>query len=91
MGLNDTAGSYQAQLQEVGLVRRLLLSGSQEGLIMTITFEVCLIHWPSTFTQGGNTRLVDEAITLPYQEGNAFCDINALTEVISNSSKAGMA
>jgi hypothetical protein len=56
MGLNDMVGSYQAQLQEeVKPVRRLLLLGAQEGLVMTITPEDCLIHWPSTFTQGGNT------------------------------------
>jgi hypothetical protein len=91
MGLNDMAESYQAQLQEeVRPVRRLLLSGAQEGLIMTITPKDCFIHWPSTFTQNSNTRLVDETITLPYQEGNVFCDTDARTEVISNSSKAGM-
>jgi hypothetical protein len=92
MGLNDMARSYQALLQEeVRPVRRLLLLGAQEGLIMTITPKDCLIHWPSTFTQGGKTRLADEAITLPYQEGNAFCDTDGLIGVISNSSKAGMA
>jgi hypothetical protein len=91
MGLNNIAGSYQAQFQEeVRPLRRLLLLGAQEGLVMTITPKDCLIHWMSTFSQGGNTRLVDEAIILPYQEGNVFCDTDALTEVISNSSKAGM-
>jgi hypothetical protein len=58
---------------------------------MTITPEDCLIHWPSTFIQGSNTRLADEAITLPYQEGIVLCDTDALTEVTSNSGKAGMA
>jgi hypothetical protein len=71
-------------------VRRLLLSGAQEGLIMTITPEDYLVHWLSTFTQGGNTRLVNEAITLPYQEGTVFCDADTLTEVISSSSRAGV-
>jgi hypothetical protein len=41
------------------------------------------------FSQSSNTRLVDEAITLPYQEGSAFYDANALTEVISSSSMVG--
>jgi hypothetical protein len=45
MGLNGMAGSYQAQFQEeVGQVRRLLLLGAQEGLIMTITPEDYLVH-----------------------------------------------
>jgi hypothetical protein len=45
MRLNNMAGSYQALLQEeVRPVRRLLLSGAQEGLIMTITPKDCLIH-----------------------------------------------
>jgi hypothetical protein len=91
MGLNDMAGSYQAQIQEeVGPVRRLLHSGAQEGLVMTITPEDCFVHLPSTFTQGNNTRLIDEVITLPYQEGSTFYDTDVLTKVISNSHRAGV-
>jgi hypothetical protein len=90
-GLNNVARAYQDLLQKAaGLVRRLRLTGAQEGLVLTVTSQDCLVHWPDTFPQSSNTRLVEEAITLPYQEGGAFRDANALTEVISNSSRAGL-
>jgi hypothetical protein len=34
--------------------------------------------------------LVEEDITLPYQEGSALCDADTPTEVISNYSKASL-
>jgi hypothetical protein len=89
--LNNVARAYQDLLQKVaGLVRRLRLTRAQEGLILTVTSQDCVVHWPGTFPQSSNTRLVEEAITLPYQEGGAFRNANALTKVISNSSRAGL-
>jgi hypothetical protein len=41
-------------------------------------------------SQNNNDRLVEEAITLPYQEGSALRDANTPTEVISNYSKASL-
>jgi hypothetical protein len=58
--------------------------------VLTITSEDCLVHWPGTYPQNINTRLVEEAITLPYQEGSALHNDSAPTEVISNYSKASL-
>jgi hypothetical protein len=83
------ARTYQDLLRKAaGPVWRLCLTGAQEGLVLTVTSKDCLVHWPGTFPQNSNTRLVEEAITLPYQEGGALRDANAPTEVISNYSRA---
>jgi hypothetical protein len=37
---------------------------------------------------GADIRLVDEAIILPYQEGNMLYDTNTSIEIISNSNGA---
>jgi hypothetical protein len=85
------ARTYQDSIRKIaGLVWRLCLTRAQEGLILTVTSQDCLVHWLDTLSQSSNTRLVDEAITLPYQEGSTFRDADALTEVISNSSRAGV-
>jgi hypothetical protein len=89
-GLNNVARAYQDLLQKAaGPVRRLRLTRAQEGLVLTVTSKDCLVHWLGTFPQNSNTRLIEEAITLPYQEGGALRDANAPTEVISNYSRAG--
>jgi hypothetical protein len=91
IGLDNVARTYQDLLRETaGPVRRLWLTEVHEGLILTITSQDCLVHWPKTFSQSSNTRLVDEAITLPYQEGNTSCDADALTKVIGDSSGTGV-
>jgi hypothetical protein len=85
------ARAYQDLLQKaVDPVQRLRLIGVQEGLVLTVTSKDCIVHWPGTFTQNSNTRLVEEAITLPYQEGGALRDSKTPTEVISNYSRAGL-
>jgi hypothetical protein len=67
-----------------GRAQRLHLTRAQEGLVLTVTPEDYLVHWPGTYPQNSNTRLVEEAITLPYQEGSTLYDDNIPTEVISN-------
>jgi hypothetical protein len=85
------ARTYQDLLQKAAdPVQRLRLTKAQEGLILTVTSKNCLVHWPGTFSQNSNTRLVEEVITLPYQEGSALHDANAPTKVISNYSRAGL-
>jgi hypothetical protein len=89
--LNNVVRTYQDLLREIaGLVRRLRLTRAQEGLILTITSQDCLVHWPGTFSQSSDTRLVDKVVTLSYQEGSTFCDADALTEAISDSNRAGV-
>jgi hypothetical protein len=85
------AKTYQDLLQNtIGRAWRLHLTGAQEGLILTITFKDCLVHWPGTCPQNNNARQVEEDITLPYQEGSALYDANTPTEVVSNYSKASL-
>ena len=89
IGLNNIARSYQDPLQEVaGPVRRLRLTGAQEGLILTMTSQDCLVHWPGPIPRSSNARLVDETAVLPYQKGSMLYDTDASTEDINNSCKA---
>jgi hypothetical protein len=68
-----------------GSVRGVPLTGAQEGLVLTMTPQDCLVHWPSSVSGSGDIRLIDEAMILPYQEGSALYDIDASIEIISNS------
>jgi hypothetical protein len=62
------------------------LIGDQEGLVLTMTPQDYLIHWPGSVSRSGSIRLVDEATILPYQEGSTLYDNDTSTEIISNSS-----
>ena len=63
------------------------LIGAQEGLVLTVTSQDYIIHWPGSIPEDSGTQLVDNATTtiLPYQEGDSICDLEASTKVISNS------
>jgi hypothetical protein len=88
-GLKNMAKSCQILFQEAARsVRRVPLVGAQEGLVLTITPQDCLIHWLGSVSKGGDIRLVDEAMILPYQEGSMLYDTDTLTEIISNSNGA---
>jgi hypothetical protein len=67
---------------------RRITTGAQEGLVLTMTPQDCLIHWPGSVSGSGDIRLVDEAMILPYQEGSTLYDTDASTEIISNSNGA---
>ena len=66
---------------------RMPLKGAQEGLVLTVTSQDCIIHWPGSVPEDSSTRLVDTTMTtaLPYQEGDSICDLEASTKVINNS------
>jgi hypothetical protein len=66
-------------------VRRVPLAGAQEGLVLTITPQECLVHWPGSISGDGDIRLVDEATILPYQEGSTLYDTDTSIDIISNS------
>ena len=68
-------------------VLRMPLKGAQEGLVLTITSQDYIVHWPGSVPEDSGTQLVDNATTiaLPYQEGDSICDLEASTEVINNS------
>ena len=81
------AKSYQALLEgSLDPVFRIPLKGAQEGLVLTITSQDCIIHWPGSVQDSG-TQLVGTTTTaiLPYQEGDSIYDLEASTKVISNS------
>jgi hypothetical protein len=67
-----------------GSVREVLLIGAQVGLVLTITPQDYLLHWPIFVSESGDIRLVDEAAILSYQEGSTLYD----TDPISNSDSA---
>jgi hypothetical protein len=61
------AASYQALLQDsTSLVQRIPLAGAQEGLVLTITSQDYIAHWPGSISEDGNIGLVDAMIVLPY-------------------------
>jgi len=82
------ATSYQAHLERsLNPVLGIPLTGAQEGLVLTVTSQDCIIHWPGSVPEDSSTRLVDitTSTALPYQEGDSICDLEASTEVVSNS------
>ena len=68
-------------------VLRMPLKGAQEGLVLTITSQDCIVHWLGSVPKGSSTRLVGATTIaiLPYQEGDSICDLEASTKVINNS------
>jgi hypothetical protein len=63
--------SYQALLQDsTSPVRRVPLTGAQEGLVLTITSRDYIIHWPSSIPRDDNMWLGCTTMILPYQEGD---------------------
>ena len=69
-------------------VLRMPLKGAQEGLVLTITSQDYIVHWPGTVPEDDGTQLVDDTTTatLPYQEGDSIYDFETSTEVINSSS-----
>jgi hypothetical protein len=84
-GLNNVAKTYQDSLRGMnGRIQKLQLTGAQEGLMLTVTPEECLVHWPGIYPLNNNVQLVEEAITLPYQKGSTLRDANTPTKVLSS-------
>jgi hypothetical protein len=80
------ATSYQSLLQgSTSPVRRVLLIGAQEGLILTLTSRDYIVHWPGSIPRDDSTRLVGTMMILHYQERDSICDTEASTKVLSNS------
>ena len=50
-GLYNTASIYQHFTQDkMNSTRKILLEGAQEGMIMIVTPQDCVVHWPGSFT-----------------------------------------
>ena len=70
-GLHNMATSYQARLGGVlDPVLRMPLKGAQEGLVLTITSQDYIVHWPGSIPEDDSIRLVGTTTVLPYQEGD---------------------
>jgi hypothetical protein len=67
-----------------GRIQKLQLTGAPEGLMLTVTPEDYLVHWPGTYPLNNNVQLVEEAITLPYHKGSTLRDANTPTKVLSS-------
>ena len=82
------AESYQARPEgSLDPVLRMPLKGAQEGLILTITSQDCIVHWLGSVPEDSGTQMVSTTTTtiLPYQEGDSICDLEASTKIINNS------
>ena len=82
------ATSYQIRPKgSTNPVLRMPLKGVQEGLVLTITSQDCIVHWPGSIPKDDGTQLVNDTTTatLPYQEGDSICDLETSTEVINSS------
>ena len=62
------------------------LKGAQEGLVLTITSQDCIVHWPDSVPEDSGTRLVVTTTTaIPPYQGDSIYDLEASTKVINNS------
>ena len=81
------ATSYQTWPEgSTNPVLRMPLKGAQEGLVLTITSQDCIVHWPGSVLEVGGTQLVDDTTTttLPYQEGDSIYVLETSTKVINS-------
>ena len=55
-GPHNMAKSYQAWLEgSLDLVLRMPLKGAQQGLVLTITSQDCIVHYPGSIREDSNT------------------------------------
>ena len=60
LGFHNMATSNQARSGGfLDPVLRMPLKGAQEGLVLTITPQDCIVHWPGSVPEDSSTRLVD--------------------------------
>jgi hypothetical protein len=86
LGLNNSVSIYQGQTSSA---QRIPLIGAQEGLMLTITPQDYLVHWPSSIPGDGRSRLTSITEFLPYQEGNLICEDEIPTKILDNSDMTG--
>jgi hypothetical protein len=90
--LDSATRLHLIKLDSAGPIQRIPLTGAQKGLVLTVTSQYYIVHWPGFISEDGNTGLVDATIVLPYQEGDSIRDAEVSTEILNNSdsTKAGM-
>ena len=67
--LHNMATSYQTWPEgSTNPMLRMPLKGAQEGLVLTITSQDYIVHWPGSIPEDDGTQLVDDTTTttLPY-------------------------
>lgn len=81
--LRNIASIYQSLTQtSFNDIHQISLGGAQKGLVMTVTPQDCIVHWPSSFATE-RTLLISYAEELPYQEGKELS--NSTTEIMYSS------
>jgi hypothetical protein len=66
-GLHNMATSYQALLQgSTSSVRRVTLTGAQVDLVLTITSQDYIVHWPGSIPRDDSIKPVGTTMILPY-------------------------
>lgn len=84
LGFSNSMSTFQDQLwNQVGPMRRISLIGAQEGLVLTITPQDCLVHWPGSTPKRRHSQLTSLAWVLPYQEGGPICE-EVPTKIVDN-------
>ncbi|XP_066324220.1 uncharacterized protein [Miscanthus floridulus] len=85
--LYNTASIYQHFTQDkMNSARKILLEGAEEGMIMIVTPQDCVVHWLGSFTSSkAQTGMYIEE--LPYQEGK---ELGSSSETIDSSTKQRM-
>ena len=86
-GLYNTTSIYQHFTQDkMNSARKILLEGAQEGMIMTVTPQDCVVHWPGSFTssKAQTSTYIEE---LPYQEGK---ELGSSSKTTDSSTKRRM-
>ena len=74
-GLHNMAKAYQARLEgSLDPVLRMPLKGAQEGLVLTITSQDYIIHWPGSVPEDSITRLDDTTTTAILPKPNMMQD-----------------
>ena len=85
-GLCNSASSYQNHIRNrMSSTRRILLEGAQELLIMTVTPQDYVVHWPGSFFSERN-QYNNYSKELPYQEGK---ELGKSSSETTNSSDEG--
>jgi len=72
--------------------REIPLLGAQQGLVLSITSEGCIVHWPGTKPLNDSSdpsRLVGMVELMPYQDGSTLpMEDTGSTEILTNTEMA---
>lgn len=55
-----------------GQIHGVPLKGAQEGLVLTVTPQDYIVHWPNSTLEANSTQPINSTEILPYQEGETI-------------------